>query len=159
MTLDDQARHFEMVYSLAVGTLQNRARDYAPGGVPLLNLLETAVEKNVSIESELWSLFKKQQTAIQRYVLHGIVDSDPLRSRVIDACNYLVFFEFYNSRRTEIHAAWEHYWRNEPCEPECRLGSLWHPERPLGTVTVMMHVLHECQRCQTLWWLARHSMT
>lgn len=138
MTLDDQARYFELFYSGAMGAITQRAKDYAPAGVPLLDLMDTCVEKNSDVPGELWSLFKKQYTAIRRFVAEHQVDSDPITSRIQDACNYLAFIHFYLDKEYELFRAWNTYWSTErvcTCEPDD---------------------LELCRKCRTLQWLARH---
>lgn len=155
VTLDDQKLFFELWYSTSIAAITTRARDYAPDGVPLLDLVDTCVDRDSTPEAELWSLFKKQYSAIRRFVSDGKVDSDSIDSRLRDGCNYLAFIAFYLTHRSSLFHAWRAHWMNQTCS--CVYGSLRHP-------TDINHVLnelsksgaHDCQRCRTLWWVTRH---
>ena len=116
MDLYSQEHFIRRLYLDAAGVVCNRAHDYAPEGVVLLSTLVAAVDSNISIPQSLYTLYNKQITAIQRYVAQEKLDSDPIRSRVIDAANLLAFIALYDEHKHKLHHAWMEYWTSQPCE-------------------------------------------
>jgi hypothetical protein len=115
LDLGQQYDYFNYVYECATDVLDNRAKDYAPGGAPLLNVLDTCVRRKLTPSQVLGVLLDKQTTALDRFFKHdGRLDSDSLRSRTIDALNYHVFMLFWVERRADICEAWRVYWDAQP---------------------------------------------
>lgn len=135
VNLSDQKRYCELFFSNCIGVLNNRSRDYAPEGIPLLQTLRPAVEADIGIVPALWQLYSKQHTAIVRYVRGGALDSDSITSRLTDAANLLALISFYEANKDEFHAMWLGYWLNEECP--CVPG---YPQS-------------DCHRHRTLMWL------
>jgi len=146
MNLHTQMASLSEFYADALLVVQSRQHDYAPDGIPLIEVCKSAARSNITVEQVLYQLFHKQLSALTRWVHHGKLDSESLASRLMDAANYLAFFRFYASRRNELHETWtEHFTRNE-----CKC--LLHPDE-----AIYGERSNQCERCCILAWLARHS--
>lgn len=117
MDLASQQLYMELFFSSCIATTQNRSRDYAPEGIPLLHTLRAAVEADIEIHQSLWQLYSKQHTAIIRYYFRNErLDSDSPTSRLVDAVNLLAFMSFFESHRYDLYDVWYEYWTNQECE-------------------------------------------
>ena len=118
MNLSDQRTFMELFFTSCLAVTGNRARDYAPEGIPLLHTLAGAVDTGIDILPALWQLYNKQATAISRYIRHGTLDSDSANSRFMDAVNLLAFMAFFNNHPQQFYRVWAAYWVEQPCECE-----------------------------------------
>jgi hypothetical protein len=145
MNLHTQMASLSEFYADALLVVQSRQHDYAPDGIPLIEVCKSAAMSNITVEQVLYQLFHKQLSALTRWVYHGKLDSESLSSRLMDAANYLAFFRFYASRRDELHDTWtDHFTRNE-CKCANRETAIYGKHSS------------QCERCCILAWLGRPS--
>ena len=86
---DEVARFFE-----EANVLQwKKNRDYHPDHVAFLEILRTASETGISVEQDLWAKIRKQYIALRGYMIDGIVESEPARSRLY--INFIHLFIYY----------------------------------------------------------------
>jgi len=135
LNLATQLRSVEHFFQEAAEILNGKSRDYAPEGIPLLNVVDSCRKWNMQPLQVLGIAYQKQETAISRFVRDGVLDSDPIRSRLIDAVNYFALMAFYAQYRQAIHEQWERWVRAQPCT--CTFGEL----------------PHSCVRCLRLKWI------
>ena len=144
LTLKDQEMFLQLFHSQCMGIVKKKNPDYAPDGIPLLDLLATAVEANISIPQALWPLFRKHVSSIRKHFFLGQqLASEGISGRLMDAANYCGFMAFYESYGNELHAVWAAYWKEQPCECEEKF--------PNGVPEDL------CQRCETLCWLRKNT--
>lgn len=68
-----------------------KGHDYTSGSDDrLLNFRTAAEAAGVSIEQAWYVYFFKHLSAVQTYVKHGQVESEPIRGRIVDCINYLL---------------------------------------------------------------------
>lgn len=115
LNLATQLRAVEQFYQDAAAVLDGKSRDYAPEGVPLLNLVDSCRKWGLQPVQVLGIAYQKQETALSRFVRDGVLDSDPVRSRLIDAVNYLALMAFYVQFKRAIHDQWETWTLAQPC--------------------------------------------
>jgi hypothetical protein len=135
LNLATQLRAVEKFYQDAADVLEGKSRDYAPEGVPLLNVVDSCRKWGLQPLQVLGIAYQKQETALSRYVRHGVLDSDPVRSRLVDAVNYLALMAFYVQSKDVIHERWRTWVQSQPCT--CMLSD--EPE--------------SCTRCARLKWI------
>lgn len=146
MNLHDQQQFLRLFYSNCLGITKTKGPDYAPDGIPLLDMVATCVDTQCSIPQGLWTLFRKHVSAIRKhFILRQRLTSESVDSRLFDAANYLAFLGFYDANKQELFASWRRHWVRQPCE--CESGAT----DPLTTARQL------CQRCETLFWLDRQA--
>lgn len=115
LNLSSQLRAIEQFYEDAAAVLDGKSRDYAPEGVPLLNVVDSCRKWGLQPLQVLGIAYQKQETALSRFVREGVLDSDPVRSRLIDAVNYLALMAFYVQCKSLIHERWRTWIQSQPC--------------------------------------------
>ena len=145
--MSDRQRFFELFFSGCLGITAAKGPDYNPDNIPLMDVLETAVDLDVGIPHILWTYYRKHATVIRRHCIAGEVESEPIMGRAQDAANYLAMMMFYESYKQELHAAWRQHWVEQECEQESGLNGIatTHPS--------------QCQTCRTLRWLERRAFS
>lgn len=139
MNLEAQQRFLRNFHAECLNITRHKGPDYAPDGIPLLDMVATCVETQTSIPQGLWTLYRKHISAIRKhFILHQPLTSEPLLGRLQDAANYLGFLGFYDAHKGELFVAWRQHWVAQPCE--CQLHN------DLSQMTM-------CLRCETLCWL------
>lgn len=133
LTLAVQEAAIIQFFSESLAVLTSKSRDYAPEGVPLLNVLDSCRKWGLQPLQVLGIAYQKQETALSRYVRGEPLDTDSPRSRLIDAVNYLALMAFYIQFRDRIHEQWEMWLNRQPCL--CTYGS------------------DKCTRCARLEWV------
>jgi hypothetical protein len=119
-------------------------RDYHPDGVAYLEILQTAFESGITVEQDLWGRFRKQTSALRRYVIDGRVESETPRERMRDIANYMAILAVWVDHRSEILISTFDFVRvNRTCEAEVRSEAYNQPGRC------------PCDRCQFVWWLGK----
>lgn len=139
MDLKDQQLFLQLFHSTCLGITKTKGPDYAPDGIPLLDMVASCVENNTSVPQGLWTLYRKHFSAIRKHFFLGQpLTSEPIMQRLADAANYFGFLAFYETHKQDLFAAWAQHWIGQPCECEYveKLGQRVH-----------------CQRCETLSWL------
>lgn len=74
----------------AHAVLSNKGADYADSADALAGFRRIADDTGLSMRQVWGVFFGKHLSAVQAYVRHGKLESEPLRSRIIDAINYLI---------------------------------------------------------------------
>jgi hypothetical protein len=115
LNLATQLRAIEQFYQEATAVLDGKSRDYAPEGVPLLNVVDSCRKWGLQPLQVLGIAYQKQETALSRFVREGVLDTDSVRSRLIDAVNYLALMAFYLRYTPEIHDQWKRWVLQQPC--------------------------------------------
>lgn len=137
LTLTNQHTAVAQFFAEAAGVLGGKSRDYAPEGVPLLNVLDSCRKWGLQPLQVLGIAYQKQETALSRYVRGEALDTDTPRSRMIDAVNYLALMAFYVEFKVRIHEQWRTWLLNEKC---------------------MCTHSGKCQRCERLDWVNANSV-
>jgi hypothetical protein len=146
MTLRDQQRYLELFHSLCVAITKQKGPDYAPDGIPLMDLLAACVDANIPIHTGLWVYLQKHLSAVRRHCIKGQpLSSEALPGRLHDAANYLGFIMFWEYSQDDLVKAWRIYWESQACE--CY---------ELDDCTRTTPGL-KCQRCETLSYLDRQG--
>ena len=146
MTLDDRQLFLQLFFSSCLAITKVKGADYNPDDIPLLEVLETAVDADISIEAVLWVYLRKHESAIKRYLRDGHIESESITERLRDAVNYHGLIAYYVTMKPELHRAWRDYWGNQACEYES------------GNLPGTLNMVHDnCQRCKTLSWLERRA--
>jgi hypothetical protein len=115
LTLAAQNAAVELFYDDAHDVLVGKSRDYAPEGIPLLNVLDSCRKWGLQPLQVLGIAYQKQETALSRFVRGEALDTDSPRSRLIDAVNYLALMAFYIQFQDRIHEQWDVWLRAQPC--------------------------------------------
>lgn len=113
--LEHQMEEVNRLFTEALVQMNGRKRDYAPEGVPLLNVLDSCVKWGVTPLQVLGIAYQKQETALSGYVAGRKLNSESARSRIIDAVNYLALMAYYDRWRCEIHESWREWLEGQPC--------------------------------------------
>ena len=138
VNLQTQERFFTDFYSQCLDIIRSKGPDYAPDGIPLLDLLATCVEANVSPPQALWVFLRKHMSAVcKHFVLDQSLTSESITSRLHDTVNYCGFLAFWEVYQHDLIAAWRQHWAAQTCE--YTYEDQTHP--PM------------CQRCVPLRWL------
>lgn len=146
MNLRDQQLFLELFHSACLAITQRKGPDYAPDGIPLLDMVATCVDANISIPQGLWTLYRKHVSAIRKhFILRQPLTSEPIEERLYDAANYLGFLAFYDANKHELFVAWRRHWVEQPCECES------------GNIDPLTNARQLCHRCETLFWLDRQA--
>lgn len=90
MTVEEFARFFEALTTEAYDVCFSKMKDYADEADAHHNFRRQAEELGCEPRQVLGVYFNKHLFAFRRWVRDGRVDSEGLRSRVIDLVNYLV---------------------------------------------------------------------
>jgi hypothetical protein len=138
-----QKLFLELFYSGCLTITNTKGRDYTPDGIPLLEVLETAVDDDLDIQQVMWVYFRKHMSAIKRHLLQGRTESEPILERYKDAANYVALMAFYETDKRAFHQAWREYWSAQPCE------CLYQGDETTAEF--------RCQKCETLSWLERKA--
>jgi len=140
MNLTDQQTFLSLFHSNCLAITRKKGPDYAPEGIPLLDMVATCVDTNTSIPQGLWTLYRKHISAIRKHFILGQpLTSEPIDGRLYDAANYLAFLGFYDINKLELFTVWRRHWVGQPCECDLPLQQPMIPDL--------------CQRCETLRWL------
>ena len=137
LTLDAQLGFIIGFYSDAAAIIKRKNPDYAPDGIPLLDMMASCVDSDVTIPQGLWILYRKQVSAIRKhFILNKPLTSEPIESRLGDAANYLALLAFWETYKRPLLALWREHWEGQACE--CESNQIRK---------------YLCQRCETLRWL------
>lgn len=144
MNLRDQQEFLRTFHNMCLAITAQKGPDYAPDGIPLLDMLATCVDANVSIPQGLWVFFRKHLSAIRKHFFLGQpLTSETIDSRLADAANYFGFLAFWETHKLDLLAAWTRHWMAQSCECES------------GAVDPLTGTHQPCQKCETLRWLAK----
>jgi hypothetical protein len=143
VNLTDRQRYFELFFSGCLAITAAKGPDYNPDNIPLMDVLETAVDLDTGIPHVLWTYYRKHATAIRRHCIDGMLESEPVMGRLQDAANYLAMLSFYEAYKQELHAVWRKHWAGQSCE--CARTN------PMGILADI------CPRDKTLLWLERRA--
>lgn len=118
-------------------------RDYNPDGVAFLEALQTAWESGITVEQDFWGRFKKQSSALRRYLFEGVVESEAPEERMRDVANYMaLLYTWTRYRGLIVVEAITFVKDNRPCE------------RGADTcISLSVESALRCERCQFLAWL------
>lgn len=150
MTLNDRQLFLESFWEDCLRITKDKGRDYNPDNIPLMDVLNTAIETGTSVHAVLWTYYAKHASAIRRHFSQGeTLASEPILGRLMDAANYLGMMAFFETHRAELYATWRTHWEGRTCE------CVFHLDETT-TISVNEHPLirQACQRCETLHWLA-----
>ena len=94
MNYDEEMAVFDDITAACKTLLSQKGDDYSGREDRLLNFKRLGKELNLPPRQVLWVYFRKHLDAITSYVRDGKLEScEDLRSRVLDAVNYLVLLE------------------------------------------------------------------
>lgn len=145
MDLNNQHRFMQLFHSACLALMESKGPDYAPDGIPLLDLATAAAECNISIPHALWPLYRKHFSAIRKHFLLGQpLTSEPVEKRLQDAVNFFGLLAFYETHKRELHTAWRQYWEKQRCE--CVYEDVFGG----------MHS-DLCTKCECMRWLERQA--
>lgn len=140
MTLTEQTRFMEFFHSGCLAIIKTKNPDYAPNGIPLLDLMSAAVDMEMTIPQALWSLYRKHFSAIRKhFILEEPLTSETAVGRLQDAANYFGFLAFYDAHKRQLHAAWRRYWEKQRCD------CVYEVRKKIETDL--------CEKCRSLSWL------
>lgn len=145
MTLQEQTHFLELFHSGCLAIIRSKNPDYAPDGIPLLDMMAACAEEQVTIPQGLWSMYRKHFSAITKHFFRDQpLSSEPVLSRLQDAANYFGLLAFYDTHKRELHTAWRKYWEKQKCE--CVYRDVFRtPQTDL------------CLTCQCIRWLERQA--
>jgi hypothetical protein len=145
ITSSQRQTYLELFYSNCLAITRSKGTDYDPDGIPLMDVLAHAVDTNTEVRQVLWIYYGKHASAIRRYIQTGTVESEPLPGRLMDAANYLALISFYDTYKTDLHAAWRQHWLRQICACDD------------GPVDPLTQAVARCNRCETLSYLERRA--
>jgi hypothetical protein len=101
MTQTDFHEFFAGLLNEARGVMESKAKDYAQEQDAFLNFHTRAEQLGLTRE-QVWAVFaNKHWDALMAYVRNGKVESEALRSRIIDVINYVGFLAGFEHTATE----------------------------------------------------------
>lgn len=118
---------------------EQKNRDYHPDRIAMLEILQTACDTGVTVEQDLWGRVRKQMSALRRYVIDGVLESESPQSRMTDVAVYMAIMAFWVNHRLQVLEDVRRFVRSTNCE---RNGL-----NPCGTEVDI------CDRCRFLFWL------
>ena len=89
------APEFHGIIDECIRVLGIKGEDYTAGEASrdrLYNFREAARQAGVPMEKVWFTYFFKHYMSLVRYVRDGKVESEPIRSRIVDLVNYLLLF-------------------------------------------------------------------
>jgi len=103
MTLEEQRRHvveffLRAHYSFADNGLTLvtlKGSDYSPERIPMTEAFFAAAELGVDVPHILWVHCRKHMSAIARWMSYGHLNSEDMRSRLLDVANYMALMDSY----------------------------------------------------------------
>lgn len=144
VTLQDRQNFIQLFYSACLAITEKKGKDYNPDDIPMLEVLETAVDRDIEVLDVLWVYLRKHESAIKHFLTKGHVESEPIIERLRDATNFHALIAFYLTMQPELHKVWREYWGAQICVCES-------PENLYG------NEMKYCQRCETLSWLEKRA--
>lgn len=144
MNLADQYHTLKAFHEQCLEIIAGKGPDYAPDGVPLLDMVATCVEADISLPQGLWVLYRKHFSAIRKhYLLNQPLTSEPIENRLVDAANYFGLLYFWEVQKKSLMAAWRRHWEAQTCESD---------------LDIQQHHVPTCPRCATLLWLDMQAL-
>ena len=144
--LKDQQLYLQLFHSKCLAITERKGPDYAPDGIPLLDMVASCVDSDITVPQGLWNLYNKHISAIRKHFIKRVpLTSEPIDLRLCDAANYLGFLAFYEDNKHELFVSWTKYWTGQPCECES------------GAIDPITGAVDRCQRCETLRWLGSQA--
>lgn len=103
MTLQEQRAHVAYFFIQAHEAFQAnglslitlKGSDYAPERIAMTEVFFTAAELGVDAPHILWVHCRKHMSAIARWMAHGHLNSEDMRSRLTDVANYMALIDSY----------------------------------------------------------------
>jgi len=103
MTLEQQRAHVTRFFGLAHESFtQNgltlvilKGSDYAPERIAMTEVFFTAAELGVDVPHILWVHCRKHMSAIATWMANGHLNSEDVRSRLLDIANYMALIDSY----------------------------------------------------------------
>lgn len=135
VTVTDQRAVCREFFAACMQTFTGKEKEYAPEDIPLLDVLGSAVDEEISVLCVLRTLTRKHLTAVRFFERQGFALTESIIDRYRDIANYQALQVFYITWQRDLHIAWAQYWRDEPCH--CKGDDV-------------------CQMHQTLRWLLDH---
>lgn len=156
MTVKQMSREMEMFLSEA-NTLQWRKNaDYHPDGIAMLEILHTAFETGITVEQDLWARSRKQLSALRRFVIEGLTESESPRSRMIDVSVYMAMMSFWTENKFQIILDTITWCKSHrPCHrlTPCLVDITTHGDQH------QVHLAHDkddvCEHCAFLLWIEK----
>jgi hypothetical protein len=142
MTSDQMSKLVERFFLEANELQWKKNRDYHPDGIAFLEILRTAAETGISVEQDLWAKIRKQYIALRGYLIDGLVESEPARSRMMDIAVYMGMVAFWDEhKKTIVDDAYAFVAENVKCSS---------PDGPCQRLWTQVPV---CDECKFLFWL------
>ena len=103
MTLEEQRAHVQAFFRTAhtrfsengLTLITLKGADYAPERIPMTEAFFAAAELGVDVPHILWVHCRKHMSAIARWMSHGHLNSEDMRSRLLDVANYMALIDSY----------------------------------------------------------------
>lgn len=103
MTLEEQRAHVAEFFFAAHNAFTRnglslvilKGTDYAPERIAMTEVFFTAAELGVDAPHILWVHCRKHMSAIARWMAHGSLNSEDMRSRLLDIANYMGLIDSY----------------------------------------------------------------
>lgn len=84
-------RVFDSILEECIKVMSTKGVDYAAGSADrLYNFREAARDLGLPMEQVLYIYLWKHLTSIKRFCKNGVVESETIESRIVDAINYLL---------------------------------------------------------------------
>jgi len=103
MTLEQQRAHAISFYRTAhlefthkgLTLITLKGSDYAPERIAMTEVFFTAAELGVDVPHILWVHCRKHMSAIAQWMATGRLNSEDMRSRLLDVANYMALIDSY----------------------------------------------------------------
>lgn len=103
MTLEEQRSHVRNFFAQAhrsfitngLTLVVLKGTDYSPERIPMTEAFFAAAELGVDVPHILWVHCRKHMSAIARWMSHGELRSEDIRSRLLDVANYMALTDSY----------------------------------------------------------------
>lgn len=105
MSRDELFNLYDEIVQEARDTMSAKNQDYAWGGDCLANLREAAHDVELEPELVWYVYFNKQVQAIKSHANGKVLQSESLRSRIVDCINFLVLLEGLDKDRDKEEIA------------------------------------------------------
>lgn len=89
MNYPEQLNCVNEFFNECLALQKTKGKDYTTNGDVFYNIKTTAEECEITPEKVLWIAFRKHYIAVQQYIRSGKLESESIKSRLIDIANYV----------------------------------------------------------------------
>ena len=100
MNLAEQNQLAEKFFDECRKLLVSKGTDYTPEDIAFKDLDSIATKLNIKDVQVLYVYMRKHWTAIEHFIQHGNVKSEPVDSRLIDMANYCALMYVLINRKS-----------------------------------------------------------